>query len=272
MLLLFAGAQASAAGAPHRARAAAAPRRAHASLGPGRRRAGDEADAAAAHLDDHALRRRRHNALCAVLHEWARVELRATALRGNTPLAALGGALEAAMRRRAGRAAGAGIDASVRASLRGKARRPDLVALIPPAASAPDSISGTPPDSWPELLLVEVTVCRERALAERIAAKRDKYADATAALAAALAPHGVRVRGTLVVGLGERGAVPTGLRAELLRAAGASRCAQPEAAVDGLLSQLGAVVAAELRAGRGVAAVPGGGGRRRVAAAQSAAD
>lgn len=226
----------------------------------------------ATHLDDHSVRRRRHNALCAVLHEWARVELGATALRGNTPLAALGGALDTALRKGGG--TGAGLSAALSASLRGKSRRPDLVALVPanrlsvqPGSAqpaGPEACRGRQPleggperEGWAELLIVEVTVCREHALAARIADKRAKYADATRALSAALAPYSVRVaESVLVVGLGEHGTAPAGLHAELVRVARASRCADPDGAVDVLLGQLGDLVRAEALGADGLPPTP----------------
>jgi hypothetical protein len=180
----------------------------------------DAADARAtcARLADPAVQRRRHNALCATVYDWLRTELGATALRGDTPLVAL--RLPVA------------VDMS---AIRARTRRPDLVAVVPARAAGARA----------ELVFVEVTACREHALAARVREKRLKYADVTAALAPALEPHRLAVRETVVVALGELGALPNGLRADLVERARASPSADPERAVDLLLARLVALVRAE---------------------------
>ena len=261
------------------------------------------AAAAASRAADQRRRRVRHNALCALVHEWARVSLRASLVRGDTPLCAIPDALLSSrlLARRAdggdARGAVAGAASELRANLCAKSRRPDVVALVPLRAAsrahsdtggsggglAPSSpaLSGLaqsgPAQSGPalsgpsqssaqasplragtvvaeveveaeaeaeapccaELLIFEITVCRDDALADRTAAKAGKYADARAALAAALSRLGVRVPPPIVVSVGERsGACAPELRAALARAATASACAEPEVAVGSLLAQL----------------------------------
>ncbi|KAJ1624196.1 hypothetical protein T492DRAFT_1048760 [Pavlovales sp. CCMP2436] len=195
-----------------------------------------------ARLDDHSVRRRRHNAICALVHEWLRVELRAFALRGNTPIVALTQHLP-------------GVDLS---NIHAKMRRPDVFAIVPSREAGGEGL----------LLIVEVTVCREHALDARAEAKRLKYADLTIALAAALGEQPIRMEEPLVICLGEMGSVQPLLRAELVRRASASACSDPPGAVDSLLDDLVATVKyyshdSTTTSGRGIAPRVSAGRRQR---------
>lgn len=191
-----------------------------------------------------ADQRRRHNRVCARLITWMREDLRARVALGGIPLGSLP------------LPAGTRLD-----GLRAKSRTPDVIAWLPrggqlertavrddanePLAKSARAARGaaagsrSPPT---ELVLLEVTVCREAALAARAREKARKYADVHPALNSALGAHGMRAHGPVVVALGELGTVHEPTRVDLAHLAREHAGELAEAGVPALLADLQLIV------------------------------